>query len=211
MNVAVEFSEPSQKHLISNYEDVSIEKSVLGQLELAGCKVCEPDKADISLYVNNFIENQGEIVMKRSTTPFGHDWQRPENGYMVADVRYANGADNAFVEKLFQAGMGGDFYGYSAWNTSANSLGSLICAAKVRFNASNYDAETFKRLQAVRLLDDWAYQANVRQMLSKPDVAELTQKMKPFEKRVEEVLGIEVNARYSFPWKRLFEVEIELI
>lgn len=211
MNVAVEFSEPSQKHLISNYEDVSIEKSVLGQLELAGCKVCEPDKADISLYVNNFIDNQGEIVMKRSTTPFGHDWQRPENDYMVADVRYANGADNAFVEKLFQAGLGGNFYGYSAWNTSANSLGSLICAAKVRYNTSNYSAEAFKRLQAVRLLDDWAYQANVRQMLSKPDVAELTQKMKPFEKRVEEILGIEVNARYSFPWNRLFEVEIELI
>lgn len=211
MNVSVEFSEPSQKHLISNYEDVSIEKSVLGQLELAGCKVCEPDKADILLYVNNFIENQGEIVMKRSTTPFGHDWQRPENDYMIADVRYANGADNAFVEKLFQAGMGGNFYGYSAWNTSANSLGSLICAAKVKFNASNYDVEAFKRLQAVRLLDDWAYQANVRQMLSKPDVAELTEKKKPFEKRVAEVLGIEVNARYSFPWNRLFEVEIELI
>lgn len=88
---------------------------------------------------------------------------------MAADVRFANGADNAFMEKFLTAGMGDNFYGYSAWNTSANSLGSLICAAKVKFLAKNYNNTAFKRLQAVRLLDDWAYQANVRQMLSVPD------------------------------------------
>lgn len=69
----------------------------------------------------------------------------------------------------------------------------------------------FKRLQAVRFLDDWAYQANVRQMLSSPDVEKLTQLMKPFEKRVSEFLDIEINVRYSFPWNRLFEVEVEFI
>lgn len=209
VSVNTVFAEPEQIHLISNYEDVSVEKSVLGQLELAGCNVSE--NADITLFVNNFLNSQGEIVMKRTTTPYRGDFSRPERNYMAADVRFANGADNAFMEKFLTAGMGDNFYGYSAWNTSANSLGSLICAAKVKFLAKNYNNTAFKRLQAVRLLDDWAYQANVRQMLSVPDREKLAALMKPFEKRVSEFLGMEIKAEYYFPWNRLFEVEVELI
>ena len=63
----------------------------------------------------------------------------------------------------------------------------------------------------MRLLDDWAYQANVRQMLSSPDTEKITELMKPYEKRVAKFLGIDIRAKYSFPWNRLFEVEIELI
>ena len=202
LKVAPIFLAPEHKHLISNYEDVSIEKSVLGQLELAGCEVCEPDDADILLYVNNFECHQGEIVMKVDTKPFSGDWFEPDKPYMIADVRFANGADNAFVEKLFETGFGENFCGYSAWNTSANSLGSLICGVKIK--ADNNDA--FKRLQVVRFLDDWAYQANVRQA-GTMDIKDL---MKPFEDRVFAQLGIKYNVNYSFPWDRLFEVEVEL-
>lgn len=203
------FSEPDEKDLISNYEDVPIEKSVLGQLELAGCKIAE--EGDIQLFVNNFRTAQGEIVMKRPTEPFKGNWETPNGDYMIADVRFANGADNAFVEKFLGTGAGENFYGYSAWNTSANSLGSLICAAKFKFLAKEYNDTAFKRLQAIRLLDDWAYQANVRQKLSSPDTEKIKELMKPFEKRVAEFLGFDIRARYSFPWNRLFEVEIELI
>ena len=130
---------------------------------------------------------------------------------MIADVRFANGADNSFVNKLFEKGFDENFYGYSAWNTSANSLGSLICGAKVKFLAKKYNDKEFKKLEVVRFLDDWAYQANVRQALSKPDTTELTPKMKPFEKEVAKVLKTEFEVKYSFPWKRLFEVEVEYI
>ena len=204
------FSEPSQKDLISNYEDVSLEKSVTGQIELAGCSLSDYENADMILYVNNFIDAQGEIVMKRPTKPFDGDWHEPEKPYMIADVRFANGADNSFVGKLFEKGFGSDFSGYSAWNTSANSLGSLICAAKIKFIAGKYNAGAFKRLQIVRFLDDWAYQANCRQKLSAPDSGELAKLMKPYETKISEILNTEISAKYSFPWNRLFEVEIGL-
>ena len=209
------FLAPEHKHLISNYEDISIEKSVLGQLELAGCQVCKPDEADILLYVNNFEEHQGEIVMKVDTKPFDGVWQKPEKPYMIADVRFANGADNAFVEKLFEHGFDENFYGYSAWNTSANSLGSLICGAKIYTQlrscaAKQPSLENFKKLQIVRFLDDWAYQANVRQQLQKPDIELLKEKMKPFEEKVFKMFGVRYNVNYKFPWNRLFEVEVEL-
>lgn len=208
LKVSPIFLEPKYKNLISNYEDVSIENSVRGQLELAGCEVCEPQDADILLYVNNFKERQGEIVMKVPAAPYDGLWQKPDKPYMIADVRYANGSDNAFVEKLFEKDFDDNFYGYSAWNTSANSLGSLICAAKVKYFAKNYNDAAFKKLQTVRFLDDWAYQANVRQQLSLPDENLIKQKMKPFENRAFEKLGTEYDVDYKFPWNRLFEVEI---
>lgn len=211
IKIAPIFTEASQKNLISNYEDVSIEKSVTGQIELAGCEVSELQNADMLLYVNNFKNHQGEIVMKRPTEPFSDVWNIPQKPYMVADVRFANGADNSLVNKLFEKGFDENFYGYSAWNTSANSLGSLICGAKVKFLAKKYNDKEFKKLEIVRFLDDWAYQANVRQTLSKPDTSELTTKMKPFEKEIANVLKTEFEVKYSFPWKRLFEVEVEYI
>lgn len=287
IKIAPIFLAPEYKDLISNYEDVSIEKSVKGQIELAGCEVCEPDEADILLYVNNFEEHQGEIVMKVPTKPFSGTWQKPEKPYIVADVRYANGADNAFVEQVFETGLDENFLGYSAWNTSANSLGSLICGAVVTAVAANVvDAKTqrckeaksvsiivhedssnfrhserqrknladtnstqlqetqnnlteldqasmplglsasntipssdwqtnlyknFSLLQLTRFLDDWAYQANVRQQLASPDEKQVKELMKPFEQRLFEVLKInpdEYNITYKFPWNRLFEVEV---
>ena len=89
-------------------------------------------------------------------------------------------------------------------------MGSLICAAKIKWFAKKYNAEAFKNLEAARFLDDWAYQANVRQMLEYPDINDLSVKMKPFEKHVSQLLNITVSPEYKFPWDRLFEVEIEL-
>ena len=201
------FLEPQYKDLVSNYEDISIEKSVLGQIELAGCKVSEYSEADILLYVNNFKEKQGEIVMEIYTEPFNGKWIEPNTPYMIADVRFANGADNNFTGQIFKSGLHENFYGYAAWNTSANSLGSLICAAKIKFLAQIYDDAAFKKFQTVRFLDDWAYQANVRQ--TKPDVITIKDRMSVFEKEVFEKLDISANLSYKFPWNRLFDVEVE--
>ena len=207
VNIAPVFLEPDSKNLISNYEDVSIEKSVLSQIELAGCNAVESSKADIILYVNNFVDKQGEIVMGVNTEAFHGVWYKPDRPYMIADVRYANGSDNSFVEELFKTDLDTNFFGYSAWNTSANSLGSLICAAKIRFLANRYNDKAFKKLQLVRFLDDWAYQANVRQ--TKPDLLSVKENMIKFEKKLFDKLSLSYDLNYKFPWNRLFEVEIE--
>ena len=208
LKVAPIFLEPDCKDLISNYEDVSIEKSVKGQLNLAGCDICEPCDADILLYVNNFKDKQGEIVMKVFTEQFGGEFKTPDKNFMIADVRFANGADNAFVKKLFENDLNENFYGYAAWNTSANSLGSLICGAKVKYFAKSFDKSAFQKLQTVRFLDDWAYQANVRQNLKTPDVDKITAEMRHYENVVFDKLKSKYKIDYKFPWNRLFEVEI---
>ena len=210
LKIYPEFLEPKYKNLISNYEDVSVENSVIGQIELAGCEVCKnKNDTDLILYVNNFIDRQGEIVMGVDTKNFEGKFKTPDRPYMIADVRFANGADNNFVKELFKNELKDEyFYGYSAWNTTANTLGSLICGAKVKFFAQKYNKQNFRKLQITRFSDDWAYQANVRQMLKKTDENELTLLMKEFEPFIKDVLNTDFNVKYTYPWHRLFEVEV---
>lgn len=207
IKVFVEFTEPDYKDCISNYEDVSIEKSVQGQLELGGfTQVLTREEADIILVVNNFVERQGEHVMGWTTQPFRKTFTPPDEPYAVADVRYANGADNDFVVQILQ-----DFpaYGYAGWNTSANTLGSLLAGVKVKWNAKKYSDKAFRKLQMIRLLDDWAYQANVRINGETPQLEDL---MKLYEERLTRYLEFKpVNPiTYSYPWKRSFEIEVSL-
>lgn len=215
------FLAPEHKNLISNYEDISIENCTTSQLELAGCKVSDENDSDIILLVNNFEKKQGEIVMGVKTKTFNEKLDLPHQPFMVADVRFANGADNKFVEKLYNKGQKVDlvsqFYGYSAWNTSANTLGSLICAAAVKYFAlkkTTYNADKFNKLQMIRFLDDWAYQANVRQYLKrlfiKPNVDRAKTFMFPFEKKLRATFKQDSKIKYYFPWKRFFEIGINI-
>ena len=209
IKVFLEFTEPDYKDCISNYEDVSIEKSVQGQLELGGfTQVQTREEADVILIVNNFIEKQGEHVMVWTTQPFRKTFTPPDKPYAIADVRYANGADNDFVEQLLPQIDLKNFYGYAGWNTSANTIGSLLAGVKVRWNAGKYNEAAFKRLQIIRFLDDWAYQANVRGMIENPcDIQDL---MKPYEIKLAEIFGQIPPIEYLYPWSRKFEVEISI-
>ena len=201
------YTEPNYKNCISNYEDVSIEKSVIGQIELAGMEVAKNEKeADVILVVNNFINKQGEHVMGWETEPYHSDLKLPTKFYAIADVRYANGADNSFVEKLLPQIESDKFYGYSAWNTSANSLGSLLAGIKFKYNAQMYNDKAFRKLQTIRFLDDWAYQANVRSQITEP--CQIKHLMKPFEDIVFCIFGKYKAIDYIYPWKRKFEIEV---
>lgn len=219
--ISTNFILPEHKDLISNYEDISIEKSVNAQIELSGARLSDEETSDIIMIVNNFEQNQGEIVMNVPTKPFSKKLILPQKPYIIADVRFANGSDNHLVKHLVKNQLEfKNFFGYSGWNTSANSLGSLLCAAIIRFFAKNYDEKAFKKVQSIRFLDDWAYQANVRQIIKgknhintkelKPDVKKLKKLMIPFEKKLNSVFCTNFEAKYSFPWKRFFEIEVKI-
>ena len=195
------FTEPEYKDKISNYEDVSIEKSVLGQLELGGFNVVDSEeKADVVLVVNNFIEKQGELVMGWDTPLYDKKFIPPQKPYAVADVRYANGGDNGFVNQLFNPELSLPEYGYSGWNTSANTLGSLLAGIKVKYGAKNYNDKAYKKLQIIRYLDDWAYQANVRGQINEPcDIKDFAGQECPV-----------YDINYIYPWNRKFEIEVKI-
>ncbi len=211
IKVFVKYTEPDSKDLISNYEDVSVEKSVLGQLELGGFKFTDTESdADIVLVVNNFCKKQGELVMDVETQPFNKILALPQKPFAVADVRYANGADNAFVKELLTK-LNKNFLGYAGWNTTANTVGSLLCCMKIAFDAKNYNDNAFKRLQMIRFLDDWAYQANIRTKINSP--CNIDSLMKPYVENIAKILNYDITKKspsFKYPWNRKFEIEIVL-
>lgn len=218
IKIAPVFTQKDYINNISRYEDVSVYESVKGQIELAGCEICDNiDDADIVMLVNNFKDEQGELVMGVDVEGFDSEFELPKKPYLVVDILNANGADNAFVKRLLEKEIDwNNFLGYAGWNTTGNSLGSALCCAIVKYLAQNPDINAFKKVQTVRFLDDWAYQANVRKILKSHlkeiNIEELENEMKPYEGFLKEKFDVQFSrVNYSYPWNRFFEIEADLL
>ena len=198
---------------ISKYEDISVQKSVESQIEIAGGIVSDLNNCDMVLLVNNFKNEQGELVMNVHEPLFTGIIELPNKPYFIADILNANGSDNNFVEELLKQNDLKDFYGYAAWNTTGNTLGSTLACALTYYEAQKPNKNAFQTLQLTRFLDDWVYQANVREQIrdnyENLSNAVVKTKMQNFEKTIFNKFAIkEMNIEYKFPWNRFFEIEI---
>lgn len=215
IKVAPVFTNPDSINKISKYEDISVEESVKSQIELAGGVVTEEVNADLILLVNNFKNQQGELVMNVDESLFQGELSIPDKPYFIADILNANGSDNNFVKELISKKNLKEFYGYAAWNTTGNTLGSAISAALTYFGAKIPDKNAFQTLQLTRFLDDWAYQANVRKILRdnpenlSADILKIY--MQEYEDQIFKMFKLEkIKADYEFPWNRFFEIRVSL-
>ena len=80
-----------------------------------------------------------------------------------------------------------------------------------------YDEYAFKKLMFIRLLDDWAYQTDIRKYVREgaPDFKEALEAkiadLKIYEEKIAKFLNFDYNnVCYSLPWERSFEVEINV-
>ena len=212
--IYIDYANPSSFHKISKYEDIAVRECCIQQIQTAGATVVPNEKeADIILHVNNFESEQGDLMLGEASKSNAKkiNYIKP---FMVADIVNANGADNNFIEKntdIFNSLL---FLGYAGWNTTGNTLGSAISAGITKYMAKSYIEEEFKKLQCVRLLDDWAYQANIRKKMKEnfgnTDLNLLNLEMKPYADKVNKLLGIKNNITFSYPWGRFFEIEVTL-
>ena len=213
IKIAPVYTNPDDINLISNYEDISVQKSAESQIMTAGATVSDFQSADLVMYVNNFKDHQGELVMDVETEGFGGHIEKYEKAYFVADVLNTNGADNGFAKTILNGEYDDYYFGYAGWNTTGNTIGGAISAALTAYTSKNPDEEAFKKLQTVRFLDDWAYQANIRKIIREKNItdkAEIKALFAPFEQKIGEFLNYRFDADYSFPWNRSFEIEITL-
>ena len=204
---------PESINKISKYEDISVEESVKSQIELSGGVISDEKNCDLILLINNFKIEQGELVMDVYEPEYNKDLVIPDKPYFIADILNANGSDNGFVKALFANNNLKEFFGYAAWNTTGNTLGSCIATALTYYGAKHPSKKDFKLLQLTRFLDDWAYQANIRSQIriDKENLSNtvLKIKMKEYEKFLFERFEVKrCHTEYRFPWKRFFEIGI---
>lgn len=212
------FIEENSKNLISKYEDISIENCVLGQIELSGCKI-DNKKPNLNLLINNFKTEQGDLVLGKTINSNKEKIIFPEFPYIVADVNNANGSDKELIKQLFEQKLD-NFYGYCGYNTSANTLGCVILTGIVKHLAiknNSYNESAFKKLQFIRFLDDWGYQAISRKFIreSAPNfnqaLKEKEDELNKNAKIISEFLNCTPQKiEYSLPWERSFEIRIKI-
>ncbi len=151
-----------------------------------------------------------------------------------ADVRFANGADDSLIRSLLAREDFTGLAGYAGWNTCSNSLGTVVAQAVLAYHAHVHLSQVRyrqvrRRYLARRLLDDWGYQTIVRPYLAREVVPTLNADpahlgsladrvreaaLQRFREQVlpsvERVFGTPALVGLSFPWDRLFEIDLEL-
>lgn len=209
LKIKIVYSNPETINLISRYEDISVKNCVEAQIKI-GIKNSEitENNPDIILYVNNFKNEQGDLVFQDVIN--SSDKKLPEfiTPYIIADINNANGADSGLINQILSRKTD-NLLSYSGYNTSANTIGSALCFGVVSYLAKKegmFDFDAYKRLLFIRFMDDWGYQANVR----KNKEENLKEGLKPYEIRVNSFLESSFDPCYFLPWNRSFEIEIEV-
>ncbi len=226
-------------------------------LAAGGFPAASPKRADFVMAVNTPVKGPTPPASDQAinngviTNAHKHfltktwDYIKAGKNVGIADIAYGNGSDNGLVKGLFETrkeirikvpargGIGPAAYkapmawllnSYAGWNTASNTIGYTLGQGLLR----PYFTEIAKNdLMAVRYLDEWAYEANVRQDVRanlvrpnkwvdgslKPD--QRAQAEQAVSKGIKNLAGKyfrpeELNKfTYDLPWSRMFEVEVK--
>ena len=226
----VVYRDDAQQRLIPNYEGQSLSRSVEEQIKGSGAEISE--EGDIILLVNNF-SSQQQLEADRQTVAAGDDYRafqkytkRSEQVIALADVRYSNGGDLALLQWIKENFPSLHNISYAGWNTSGNTLGTVIANSILLYLYQNRTANQY--FNTLRLLEDLVYQAQIRVELNNyikqsPDsVYNLRDSLDFYQSFVRKRMEYEyskLKERYQlpyqlknvfFPWQRTFEIGIEL-
>ena len=173
--VYVRYNMGEGARVVPSYSDEAIDKTIRSHVIMAGgVYVNTPARADLVLLVNTNPNGEtyeandaGNTEKSRFSTRYFMNMLEEElaegRPVGIADIAYANGSDNALMAALRDKDLLFRLQAYSGWNTPTNSTGFVLGQGMLVPRMSD---ESRKRLLYTRYLDDWGYQANVRQNLS---------------------------------------------
>ncbi|MFC5402490.1 DUF4127 family protein [Cohnella soli] len=253
----VRFSSTLGPSCVPKYEDRTLNESIKAHITAAGGIIADSaDAPDIYLMVHSPAVSQ--IDMAETTDPYDRRHRSyfseinlrefvqairhyASHGRLIAlaDVSLCNGGDDSLMSTLGKAGLLNDISCYAAWNTSGNSLGTVISHAVIeaylRDLSGHANTEVVgdarqksRQYYAYRLLEDWGYQAVVRQNICDNELKALggeyfnlahvqkevesviQDKLEQFSKMRLSGLGNFEVSDVRLPWRRMFEVGFRL-
>ena len=174
-SVFVSYNLGAGGNTIPTYSDETIDRSINAEFMALGARrVYESNDADFILAVNTDVEGKtydamnpiNTTAVRRGTNQFANSIQNylnAGNAVSVADIVFANGADNALMEQLRSQNLLFKLQSYAGWNTATNSTGFALSTGILsrRMTEQNKNQILF-----TRYIDDWAYQSNVRPKVS---------------------------------------------
>ncbi len=233
------FVSPSDPHSVAKlralYEDRPILESLTNQVNAVGATlVTDAETADVVLAFHTQGTAQGDWAMQRplpAPREINTGWLQSiqshvRTGRSVAliDCAYANGADPQLIGAVASHIPLNSLTTYSGWNTASNAIGAALAQCVLAYESTNpvtgYNAEENQKNVALRLLEDYLYQAIVRQIVRIGASTGLDTKA-----LCDYVAAIFIPlanawlrgndfpftvASIALPWNRTFEIDIQL-
>ena len=220
---------------VPRYDGQAIGKTITSHVEAIGGTMVDNERPDLLLAVNTPLTTsttesanfENFPIMLQSTRDFLTQIEKAVNldiPVSIVDMAFSNGSDNTLVYGLYQDKMMYRLAAYNGWNTASNSVGYGIAQGVL----SKYmTADAHRDMLTTQYLDNWAYQANVRdyiyRMQQKLEAGVVTQYYptlnEELQSRTKEqlqryastYLGIDPKTvDVTLPWQRLFEVYVDV-
>lgn len=238
--VSVHYAKGTGENTIPAYSNEPIKNSIATHIKMAGgMKVNSDKRADLVFMINtNFDGTTGAAndlnnvyIPNENIIDFVNmvdEAVQANKKVGIGDITFGNGSDNALMFSLYGKNLLDKLNAYSGWNTPTNSTGYALAMG---MGANYTDRVGILKMLEVRYLDDWLYQANIRQavanrlnsMPGEGDYGNTKTRTLPAEKLATEALqkmiadyGLEkfegqsyvADAQIRFPWQRMFEADI---
>lgn len=233
--VAVHYTLGEGGATTAGYEDQPIDQTIRDHILAAGGRPADKSGApDLILAVNTPLSGktaEAEVFENFAmdnlyTRQFAADigeWLNQGIPVAVADIAFDNGSDNSLLNAFHQRRLLDRLSAYSGWNTAGNTMGYSVAQGMM---ARSMNTKMRKQLLAIRYLDDWAYQANIRKELYRnridpnyvnpeyiaylePELLpELNERLQKFTRQYLWLNPAAVQA--VFPWHRMFEITVEI-
>lgn len=220
---------------VPRYDGQTIGQTIASHVEAIGGTMVDNERPDLLLAVNTPLTTsttesanfENFPIMLQSTRDFLTQIEKAVNldiPVSIVDMAFSNGSDNTLVYGLYQDKMMYRLAAYNGWNTASNSVGYGIAQGVL----SKYmTADAHRDMLTTQYLDNWAYQANVRdyiyRMQQKLEAGVVTQYYptlnEELQSRTKEqlqryastYLGIDPKTvDVTLPWQRLFEVYVDV-
>lgn len=236
--LGVAWTYPEARAQITRYEGLPLERTLAHQARAVGVELVEVDTEGPELpkglaglvWIHNPPAGQIDQFLDRETRVSHSDQQleplqqalkRADLPLALADVCYANGGDLQLLSTLEDGRSLFGLTAYAGWNTAGNTLGMLLAWFKLQL-LQGCDAEAQRQFLIERLADDGWYQGELRQRLcghySEPvTINSCIQAIAFFNSKFYDWLewmpepppALQVK-HLSFPWRRFFEVDLEV-